>query len=156
MMTQEYFEALKADMLTTYAVDLCEESVADIKAANNVMAFIAILNKYTAFLNYKCIPEIDWVRKWFGNYKRDAEDCGCYIDCVRFVTNPALPITLYGTANVTLIVSEPHIYQVTTQDESHLQINAVGEAVVNVRQKQQSEVKVLDQSKTSIIKIRKV
>lgn len=156
MMTQEYFEALKADMLTTYAADLCEESIADIKAANNVMAFIAILNKYTAFLNYKCIPGIDWVRKWFGDYKSIAEECGCYIDCVRVVTNPAIPLTLYGKASVTLIVSEPHIFKVTTQDESRLQIDASGVAAVNVRQKQQSEVTILNQPKTSIIKIRKV
>lgn len=156
MMTKEYFEALKADMLTTYAADLCEESVADIKAANNIMAFIAILNKYTAFLKYKCIPDIDWVRKWFGDYKSVAEECGCYIDCVRVVTNPTIPLTLYGKARVTLVVNEPHIYKVTTQDDSRLQIDASGVAAVNVRQKQQSEVAINNQSKTSIIKIRKV
>ena len=156
MMTTDYFNRLKADLLTTYAADLCEESLADIQAATNVQEFIAVLNKYTAFLKYKCIPTIDWVRKWFGDYKRDAEECGCYLDCVRVVTNPTTPITLYGKSSVTLIVTEPHVYQITTQDESRLNIDANGVAAVNVRQKHQSEVTVLNQAKTSIIKIRKV
>lgn len=156
MMTHEYFAAMKADLLKTYAADLCEESVADIQAASNVQEFINVLNKYTAFLNYKSIPEIGWVRKWFNDYKRDAEECGCYIDCYRFLTDPKQPLTLYGTTNITLFVTEPHIYQVTTQDESRLQVDANGVAAVNVRQKHQSEVTILNQAKTSIIKIRKV
>ena len=155
-MTTEYFDKLKEDLLTTYAPDLCEESVTDIKAATNVTELIAVLNKYTAFLKYKCIPEIDWVRKWFGGYKNEVEKAGCYIDCTRCVTNPTHPITLYGTACITLIAAEPHIYQVTTQDASRLYITASGVAAVNVRQKHDSRVSVLSQSKTSTIKIRKV
>ena len=156
MMTTDYFNRLKADLLTTYAADLCEESLADIQAATTVQEFIAVLNKYTAFLKYKCIPEIGWVRKWFGDYKRDAEECGCYLDSMAVVTDPKQPLTLYGTASVTLFVSEPHLYQVTTQDDSRLQIDANGVAAVNVRQKHNSKVIVLNKAKTATIKIRKV
>ena len=156
MMTQEYFEALKADLLTTYAADLCEESVADIKAANNVTALIAVLDKYTAFLKYKTIPDVNWARKWFGNHKNDAEEAGCYLDVTRVVTNPDKPITLYGNANVVLIAYEPHIFRVTTQDNSRLSIDASGVAAVNVRQKHDSDVTILHKHKTSIVKIRKV
>ena len=72
------------------------------------------------------------------------------------MTNPTTPITLYGKASVTLIVTEPHVYQITTQDESRLNIDANGVAAVNVRQKHQSEVTIINKAKTSIIKIRKV
>lgn len=156
MMTQEYFAAMKADLLKTYAADLCEESVADIQAATSLRQFIDVLNKYTAFLKYKSIPEIGWVRKWFSYHKSEAEECGCYLDCYRIVIDPKQPITLYGTANVTLFVTEPHIYQVTTQDDSSLQVDANGVAAVNIRQKHNSKVFVLNKNKQATIKIRKV
>ena len=155
-MTNEYFEALKADILKTYADDLCEESVADIQAATSLAEFINVLNKYTAFLNYKNIPKIDWVRKWFGDYKYEAEKNGCYIDSTCTVVNPTTPITLYGTSDITLIVDLPHIYQVTTQDESMLTVSAFGVSVVNVRQKDDSDVLVASKDESSKIKIRKV
>ena len=156
MITQEYLEAMKADLLTTYAEDLCAESHIDIANANNVAAFISVLDKYTAFLKYKSIPTVEWARKWFDNYKKEAEECGCYLDVVRTITNPSTPITLFGTAQVVLVVNEPHIFRVTTQDDSQLRISAYGTCAVNVRQKDNSKVNILHKDNSSIVKIRKV
>ncbi len=155
-MTKDYFERLKADLLATYASDLCDESVEDIKASTSLAEFIAVLNKYTAFLNYKTIPKVDWVRKWFGENKSEAEQNGCYIDAITTAINPTMPITLYGDTRLQLIISDAHVYQVTTQDNSRVSISTYGVCAVNVRQKDASSVSIVNENKLAKIKIRKV
>lgn len=155
-MTREYLEAMKADLLETYKSDLCEESVADIQNAQTLQKFIGILHKYAAFLTYKSIPRIDWVRKWFADYKQEAEQYGCYIDKIATITNPTTPIIAYGRSYLSFIATKPHIYTITLQDESECTIVAYYVSIVNVRQKDNSRAIVVHRDSQARIKIRKV
>lgn len=155
-MTTEYLQQMKADLLSTYQDELCEESIADINRAATLQEFIAVLHAYSAFLAYKSIPKIDWVRKWFADYRDEAEACGCYIDRVGSVTNPATPIVAYGRSNISLIVTKAGVYNITLHDDTYCSIVAYYTSMVRVRQKDNSQVHVLHKSNSSIIKIRKV
>ncbi len=155
-MTNEYLQAMKADLLTTYQADLCEESIADINRAATLQEFIDVLHTYSAFLAYKSVPKIDWVRKWFSDHKDEAETCGCYIDAIRAITNPAMPIVAYGCSNISLIVTKAGLYNITLQDDSYCSIVAYYTSMVRVRQKDNSQVHIIHKDNRSIIKIRKV
>ena len=155
-MTTEYLEQMKADLLSTYQTDLCEESVDDIRNADTLKAFIGILHKYAAFLTYKDIPKIDWVRKWFTDYKQEAEQYGCYIDKIAAVTNPSTPIIGFGRSYLNFTATKPNAYTITLQDESECYITAFYASCISVRQKDNSIVKIIHRDNNSKIKIRTV
>lgn len=155
-MTNEYLLAMKADLLSTYQADLCEDSIEDINRATTLQEFIGVLHTYSAFLMYKSIPKIDWVRKWFSDYKDEAEACGCYIDRIVTITNPAMPIVAYGRSNISLIVTKAGLYNITLQDDSYCSIVSYYASMIRVRQKDNSRAHIIHKDNRSIIKIRKV
>lgn len=155
-MTTEYLEAMKADLLETYKDDLCEESIESIQNAHTLQEFIGVLHRYAAFLKYKAIPKIEWVRKWFADYKEEAQACGAYIDAIASVTNPTTPIIAFGQSYITFIATKSEVYTITLQDTSECSIVAYYASFIKVRQKDESKVKVLHKGKLSNVKIRKV
>lgn len=155
-MTTEYLQQMKADLLSTYRDELCEASIADINRAATLQEFIDVLHTYSAFLAYKSIPKIDWVRKWFADYKDEAEALGCYIDRVVSVTNPTTPVIAYGRSNISLIVTKAGLYNITLQDDSYCSIVAYYASMIRVRQKDNSQAHIIHQDNRSVIKIRKV
>lgn len=155
-MKSEYLAAMKADLLETYKSDLCEDSIEAVQNAQTLQDFINVLHTYSAFLKYKSIPKIDWVRKWFADYKDEAEALGCYIDRVVSVTNPTTPVIAYGRSNISLIVTKAGLYNITLQDDSYCSIVAYYASMIRVRQKDNSQAHIIHQDNRSIIKIRKV
>lgn len=157
-MTREYLELMKADLLAEYRAQLCEDSLDAIEKASTIEEFIGLLSKFSAFLNYKFIPEVWWVRKWFNNPERKdiAESNGVYFEGIHVVTNPTKPIVVMGDAQIMLTCTEPHLYRVTLQENSKCTITTFYACAVNVRQKGNSECKVLHKHNMSNIKIRKV
>lgn len=155
-MTTEYLQLMKADLLSTYQDELCEESITDINRATTLQEFIDVLHTYSAFLAYKSIPKIDWVRKWFSDYKDEAEVCGCYIDAIRAITNPTKPIVAYGHSNLSVVVTKTGLYNITLQDDSYCSLVAYYTTMIRVRQKDNSQVNIIHKDNRSIIKIRKV
>ena len=155
-MKSEYLAAMKADLLETYKSDLCEDSIEAVQNAQTLQDFINVLHTYSAFLKYKSIPKIDAVRKWFADYKDEAEALGCYIDRVVSVTNPTTPVIAYGRSNISLIVTKAGLYNITLQDDSYCSIVAYYASMIRVRQKDNSQAHIIHQDNRSIIKIRKV
>ena len=147
---------MKADLLETYKSDLCEDSIEAVQNAQTLQDFINVLHTYSAFLKYKSIPKIDWVRKWFADYKDEAEALGCYIDRVVSVTNPTTPVIAYGRSNISLIVTKAGLYNITLQDDSYCSIVAYYASMIRVRQKDNSQAHIIHQDNRAIIKIRKV
>lgn len=155
-MKQEYLAVMKADLLETYKADLCEDSIEAVQHARTLQELIDVLHTYSAFLKYKSIPKIDWVRKWFADHKQEAEQYGCYIDRIVSITNPTQPIIAFGTSNISLVINKAGVYNITLQDDTYCSIVAYYTSMVRVRQKDNSQVHVLHKSNSSIIKIRKV
>lgn len=157
-MTQEYLERVKADLLETYKDELCEDSLDAINNASTPDEFIGLLAKFAAFLNYKAIPTIDWVLKWFNTYeyRRLARENGVYYDGVSIINNPTKPIVVMGDAIVSLICSTPHYFNVMLQDNSKCEITTLSNCMVKVRQKNLSKVNILHKHNLSHIKINKI
>lgn len=155
-MKSEYLAAMKADLLETYKSDLCEDSIEAVQNAQTLQDFINVLHTYSAFLKYKSIPKIDWIRKWFTDYRNEAEQYGCYIDRIVSITNPTQPIVAFGTSNISLIVTKAGLYNITLQDDSYCSIVAYYASMIRVRQKDNSQAHIIHQDNRSIIKIRKV
>lgn len=154
----EYFNQMKADLLETYKADLCEESVEAINQAGTMAEFIGLLGKFSAFLNYKEIPTIDWVKKWFNTreLRKIANDNGVYFDGIATIVSPTIPIVLMGDVKAILTCVTPLLYQVVTQDNSSVEITTFCNSVVRVRQKNNSKVNILHKHNLSRIKINKV
>ena len=157
-MTQEYLDNMKADLLEQYKDQLCEDSVDAIKSAQTAGEFIGLLSKFSAFLNYKAIPEIDWVRKWFNTreYIQLAKDNGVYFEGVHTIPNPSKPIVVMGNANVIITCAAPHAYSITLQDDCKCEVATFCACSVNVRQKDRSLFSVMHKHQLSKVKIRKV
>lgn len=155
-MKSEYLAAMKADLLETYKSDLCEDSIEAVQKAQTLQEFINVLHTYSAFLKYKSIPKIDWIRKWFTDHRNEAEQYGCYIDRIVSITNPTQPIVAFGTSNISLVINKAGVYNITLHDDTYCSIVAYYTSMVRVRQKDNSQVHVLHKSNSSIIKIRKV
>jgi hypothetical protein len=154
----EYFNKMKADLVETYKADLCEESVEAINNASDIAEFVRLLPKFSVYLNYKELPSIDWVKKWFNTteLRRIANDNGVYFDGIATIVSPIIPIVLMGDVKAIFTCAHPHLYQIVTQDESSVQISTFCNCVVRVRQKNNSEVSVLHTHNLSRIKITKV
>ena len=157
-MTAEYFNDLKADFLNTYAPILCDESLEDIQNATDVAAFIAVLHKYLHFLDFKAVPAVEWIRKWFGNYQHIANENGVYFDQILALSNPqANSIVLYGKCYINAIMISPKMTFFTLHDESQLSLVTYGTAHVTARLKSEAcQVNKLHCSAYSRIKIRRV
>lgn len=156
MMTQEYFNDMVADLKATYKDELCEESLVDIDAATNLVTLIDVLKKYAAFLQYKNIPKVDWVRRWFGEHLEDANGQGCYLDQHVHIQNPQMPIVLFGDSVVNMTIQENGLYSVTCQDSSQLFVYALSPCMVRVRVKENAAAHKAYCNKKAHIKIRKV
>ena len=156
-MTEEKLKACKEDLLTTYKDVLCDESNDDIRAANNAMCLVCLLHKFATFLRYKVIPSADWARKWFEDEKDLLNQCGVYLDQVAVLINPAeTSIVLMGNSEVTLLVNQPDLYNVTLQDASTLHISAADVTSVTVREKGTGTTNIISQGIHSKIKIHKI
>ena len=157
-MTQEYLEQMKADLLEIYKEELCEESVEAINKASTPEEFIGLLAKFAAFLNYKAIPTIDWVLKWFNTYeyRRLARECGVYFEGAALVTNPTKPIVVIGDANISLMCSVPSYFNVMLQDKAKCEVTTLSNCTLRIRQRNQSQVNILHKHNLSHIKINKI
>lgn len=157
-MTREYLELMKADLLAEYKEVLCKDSLDAILASTTAEEFIALLHKFSCFLEYKCIPHAWWVRKWFNNPKRKqlANDNGVYFEGIHAVANPTTPIVVMGDAKIVLTCSVPHLYNITLQEDSKCDITSFYACNIRVRQKGNAQCRVLHKDRLSHIKIRKV
>lgn len=151
----KYLEKMKADLLNTYKEELCEDSVEAIKNAETLPQFIGLLHKFSAYFNYKELPKIEWVRKWFNTpeLKQIANENGVYVDDIVSIVNPSTPIVLMGDSKAMLVCTTQHFYQVITQDKSELSISTLGSCIVRVRKKNNSKVSTLHKHNFSRIKI---
>lgn len=151
----EYFNQMKADLLETYKADLCEESVEAINQAGTMAEFIGLLGKFSAFLNYKEIPTIDWVKNWFNTseLRKIANDNGVYFDGIVVITNPTKYSVLMGNVKAVLTCAEPHLYQLTIQDNSELEIATFCNCSVRVRKKGNAKCSTITKNPYSRIKI---
>lgn len=154
----EYFNQMKADLIETYKADLCEESLEAINGVSDLAAFVRLLPKFSIYLNYKELPSIDWVKKWFNTteLRRIANENGVYFDSIATIVSPTIPIVLMGDVKAILTCAKPHLYQVVTQDNSSVEITTFCNSVVRVRQKNNSKVNILHKHNLSRIKINKV
>lgn len=154
----EYFNRMKADLLETYKADLCEESVDAISQASTIEEFIGLLAKFAAFLAYKEIPSVEWVKQWFNTaeLRKIANDNGVYFDGMVTLRNPSVPIVVMGDAKVFLICVEAHMYQVYLQDNAQCDVTTLCNCFVKIRQKKNSLAKVLHKHNLSRIKINKI
>ena len=154
----EYFNQMKADLIETYKADLCEESLEAINGVSDLAAFVRLLPKFSIYLNYKELPSIDWVKKWFNTteLRKIANDNGVYFDGIATIVSPTIPIVLMGDVKAILTCATPHLYQVVTQDNSSVEITTFCNSVVRVRQKNNSKVNILHRHNLSRIKITKV
>lgn len=154
----EYFNQMKADLIETYKADLCEESLEAINGVSDLAAFVRLLPKFSVYLNYKELPSIDWVKKWFNTteLRKIANDNGVYFDGLATIVSPTIPIVLMGDVKAILTCATPHLYQVVTQDNSSVEITTFCNSVVRVRQKNNSKVNILHKHNLSRIKINKV
>lgn len=157
-MTQEYFDNMKADLLDVYKDQLCEESISAIQSAQTIGEFIGLLSKFSAFLNYKSIPRIDWVRKWFNEreYIRIAKENGVYFEGVHTISNPNRPIVVMGNANVLITCATAHSYVITLQDDCKCELATFCACSVSVRQKDNSHFVVSHKHNLTKVKVRKV
>jgi hypothetical protein len=149
---------MKADLIETYKADLCEESIGAINNASDIAAFVRLLPKFSVYLNYKELPSIDWVKKWFNTteLRRIANENGVYFDGIATIVSPTIPIVLMGDVAAILTCAKPHLYQVVTQDYSKVKITTFCNSVVRVRQKNNSQVDILHKHNLSRIKINKI
>lgn len=154
----EYFNQMKADLIETYKADLCEESLEAINKASDIASFVRLLPTFSLYLNYKEIPSIEWVNKWFDTpeLRKIANDNGVYFDGIATIVSPTIPIVLMGDVKAILTCATPHLYQVVTQDNSSVEITTFCNSVVRVRQKNNSKVNILHKHNLSRIKITKV
>lgn len=154
----EYFNQMKADLIETYKADLCEESLDAINKASDISVFVRLLPTFSLYLNYKEIPSIEWVNKWFDTpeLRKIANDNGVYFDGIATIVSPTIPIVLMGDVKAILTCATPHLYQVVTQDNSSVEITTFCNSVVRVRQKNNSKVNILHKHNLSRIKITKV
>lgn len=157
-MTQEYLELMKADLMVQYKDKLCEESIESIQAASTPEEFIGLLAKFSAFLNYKCIPEVWWVRKWFNNptRKRLAETNGVYFEGYHSVVNPQNHIVVMGNAKVVVACTIPHLYRIMLQEQAECDLSTYSTCIVNVRKKDDSQLNIVHKHEKSKIKIRTI
>ncbi len=154
----EYFNQMKSDLIETYKADLCEESLEAINKASDIASFVRLLPTFSLYLNYKEIPSIEWVNKWFDTpeLRKIANDNGVYFDGIATIVSPTIPIVLMGDVKAILTCATPHLYQVVTQDNSSVEITTFCNSVVRVRQKNNSKVNILHKHNLSRIKITKV
>lgn len=155
-MTEEYLNKMKADLISRYEDELCEESVADINAAATLGEFIAIVSKYATFLRYQTIPSLPWIRQWLGEYADECAQHYCYIDKYVSVNDPKQDVIAYGDSRLALIFTQPKTYNVYLHDAARATLVAVGTSFVKVRTKGTSTADIISKSTTSKIKIRKV
>ena len=151
-------EELKADLLETYKADLCEESIEAIKGAQDLPEFIRLLAKFSAFLNYKEIPKMDWVNKWFNTPElmEIANENGVYYKGFATIVNPTQHIVLMGDVKAIVTCAQPHLYQITAQDNSNVEVATFCNCLVKLRMKGQSTHKVLSKHKYSRIVVNKI
>ena len=151
-------DVIKADLLSEYKDELCEDSVNAILAATTLDDFISLLHEFSLNLNYKRIPKVDWVRKWFSTteMKQIANDKGVYFEGVHSVVNPKTPLVVMGDAQIMFNCNAPHVYNIVLQDSSKCSITSFYTCVVKVRQKDNSECAILHKDRLSQVKIRKI
>lgn len=152
------FEDMKADLLETYKADLCDESIEAINNAKDLPEFIRLLAKFSAFLNYKEIPKIDWVNKWFNTPElmKVANDNGVYYKGFATIVNPTLHIVLMGDVKAVVTCAQPHMYQITAQDDSNVEIATFCNCFVKLRMKGNSKHKVITKNQYSRIVVNKI
>lgn len=156
-MKRNKLEACKQDLLSTYKEQLCNESVASIKAAQTPEEFVNILHEFDTFLMYQALPDAEWSRKWFLGEKPLLNKCGVYLDQVVSINNPECrKLILMGDSHVTLTCSTPNIFNISLQECSTLNLITVGVTSVTVREKGTGKANILLRSKQSIIKIHKI
>lgn len=155
-MTQ--LEQIKADMLTTFKDELCEESVIAINKASTMEEFIGLLSYFYTFLKYKELPTIEWVKKWFGNLelRKVARENGVYFDGWNSISNPTKPIVVMGDAKLSVYIGDARVYNIYTKDSAVCEITTFSNCFVKVRQKAQSKVNILHKHNLSRIKINKI
>lgn len=120
-MTNEYFNAMKADLLATHKDLICEDGVVEIEQATDLEQFINVLHKYIAVASFSNFPSIDWVRKWFNDYRGDANLYGCYLDQIRSLNDvPQKNIILFGDCRITFICTKPKNYTILARDNSQI------------------------------------
>lgn len=129
-------QKIKDELMQTYQAELCEESVIDIRNAQNAKELVSLLHKYAIFINYQAFPVEHLLRKWFEGEKDMLNSNGIYLDQITTISDPEQQsIFCAGKCDILFIVQEPHIYKITLQDESNLSIIAHRTAVVKVRNK---------------------
>lgn len=134
-MTQEQFQRMKKDFLTTYQADLCEESREFVEKADTPQAFLRILGEFVAHIGMKDLPTIEWTRKWFKNDISLLNECGVYLDQVCTIENTDQPfIFLFGDCVVTFSQKRSHFCRIMARDNSkiNLLLFAAGSTIVRL------------------------
>lgn len=159
-MNKNYFERMRADFLAQYGNSLCEESLDEVAGAQDLKTFIILLHRYMHYLCYKqmTVPTVEWVRKWFADYKVELNENGIFLDQIAAIENPTTDsVILFGASNINVILAKSQTIEFTLEDNSQLNIVAYYSAYCNVRLKgAESKATVIQKSPQSKIKIRKI
>lgn len=151
-------ERIKTDLKEEYKELLCPLSIRAIDEAKDLPSFIKLLGEFSVYLDYKEIPKVDWVKKWFNTseMRKIANENGVYFDGICAIHDPLHTIVLLGDVKAILTCTSSGLYQVIAQDNSELTISTLHSCVVRARQKNNSKVDILHQHNLSRIKINKV
>lgn len=154
-MTEDKFQRLKADLFAKYGKFFCEDAIADINAANNIIALISVLHKYAWDTWHKDYTATRWLRKWFEDDLEVFNENGCYLDQVVTLTNPDMKtLMFFGKCFANVIYTEPLVSSLYVQDEARLNICAQNVCSLSVYTKSQAQSSVLYKHRNAQIKIR--
>ena len=126
-------EEMKADFLSQYGREICKSGIAGVKAATDVPSFIKVLFDNIDAMGVGMVPKLDWVRKWFGEHKSEANACGCYIDQIVPLTDKHEKVICFGDCNVIATFAELKMHHLYLQHNTKASINAIGWSMTIVR-----------------------
>ena len=154
-MTEDKFNAIKAELFDRYGTLLCNDAKSDINAAADINELLCVLHKYIWDIWHKDFTATRFVRKWISADDIDVFNAnGCYIDQQVTLRNPEQRKALFfGDCMVNVIVSEPHLYEYLLQDNTKMNVCAYGVCSVTVRTKKKAQVTIVHKDTVSRIKI---
>lgn len=153
-MTEDKFNAIRAELLAKYGEFLCNDAKNDINAAADINALIGVLHKYIWDIWHKNFTATRFIRKWFADDLEVFNANGCYLDQQVTLRNPEQRKAIFfGDCKVNVIISEAHLYEYLLQDTTQMSICAYGVCSVTVRTKKNAQAKIIYKDTVSRIKI---
>lgn len=126
-MNEKLFNKAKNELIDSLSQneERCQESIEDVRSCNNIKELVDVLNKYRIFIKNESLPNTDYMRKWFGKYIEELNECNVYLDQtfdLRQSDNDK-ELWLYGVCDCRLFIDKIKMQHIVLHGDSLLRLN---------------------------------